>query len=524
VLPNNALDTLVVFSVGIILVYLFDLILKNVRTIYVEKAAKKFDMIISQNVFDHLMQIKLFQKPKSTGIFVNSVLSYASLREFFSSSVILVFIDLPFSLLFVFVIFNLVSTAGWVVVGASALLVVMSLLFYPILKSTSEASFNEDRIKHGILVESIYGLEIIRAINATKRMFLKYNENMQKSTIAHERHTYYTHLLNEINSFIVQTGYVLLIFSSIYLFFEKNDAVTPGSIFAAMILYRMATNAFLKLSSMIGKVSTIHLAYKSAQNIFDMERESDRENVISKDSFDGNITFKDVTFSYEGSSTPVVKNFNLEIKEGEKVAILGKIGSGKSTLSKLMLNLYQPQEGSILMDGINIKQIEPLDLRSNIGYVPQDVMLFNGTLKENITIGSTYFIENEKVQYILKSVGLDHIVTNNEEGLDMVIGERGDTLSGGEKQALSIARALVNYPSIMIFDEATKSMDSMSEKEIIKNLEHIIEDKTTIIITHKPSMLDLVDRVIVLERGEIVLDEPKDIALEKLGMKNVSRV
>jgi ATP-binding cassette subfamily C protein LapB len=208
-----------------------------------------------------------------------------------------------------------------------------------------------------------------------------------------------------------------------------------------------------------------------------------------------------VTFSYEGSSTPVVKNFNLEIKEGEKVAILGKIGSGKSTLSKLMLNLYQPQEGSILMDGINIKQIEPLDLRSNIGYVPQDVMLFNGTLKENITIGSTYFIENEKVQYILKSVGLDHIVTNNEEGLDMVIGERGDTLSGGEKQALSIARALVNYPSIMIFDEATKSMDSMSEKEIIKNLEHITEDKTTIIITHKPSMLDLVDRVIVVDNG-----------------------
>lgn len=520
VLPNNAKETLIVFSVGIIFVYIFDFILKNIRTLFVEKAAKKFDLIISQNIFDQLMQIKLHQKPKSTGIFVNSILSFASLREFFTSSVILVFIDLPFSLLFVFVIFSLVSSAGWVVVATALLLLLVAFIFFPIIKNSSEESFNEDRIKHGILVESIYGLEIIRAINATKRMFLKYNENMKKSTISHQKHTYYTYLLHEINSFIIQVGSVILIFVSIYLFFEHDKGVTPGGIFAAMILYRMAVGAFSKLSIMIGKLTTIYMSFKSAQNLFSMQREVERENqIISKESFEGNIEFKNVTFSYEEQNRAVLENINLSIKKGEKVAILGHIGSGKSTLSKLLLNLYQPQEGTILIDGININQIEPLDLRANIGYVPQDIMLFNGTLKENITLGATYFIENEKILNTIKAVGLEEIVSNSEKGLDLVIGERGDTLSGGEKQALCIARAIVNYPPILILDEATKSMDSQSERMIIKSLKNIIQDKTTIIITHKPSMLELVDRIVVLNRGKVVLDEPKEIALQKLGMR-----
>ena len=324
VLPNNAKETLIVFTIGITFVYIFDFILKNVRILYVEKAAKKFDLIIGQNVFDQLMQIKLFQKPKSTGVFVNSILSYASLREFFTSSIILLFIDLPFSILFIFVIFSLISIAGWVVVGVALSLVIIALIFFPIIKNSANASFNEDRIRHGTLVESIYALEIIRAINATKKMFLKYNENMIKSASSHEKYSYYSQLLNQINSFIVQVGSVIMIFASIYLFFNHNDKVTPGSIFAAMILYRMATSAFVKLSSTIGKITNIYLSFRTLQNLFRYEREVDREHIITKNKFEGDIEFKNVTFGYDGAKKPILKDLSFFIKKGEKVAILGR--------------------------------------------------------------------------------------------------------------------------------------------------------------------------------------------------------
>jgi len=274
-----------------------------------------------------------------------------------------------------------------------------------------------------------------------------------------------------------------------------------------------------QIVGMIIRFDRTMLSLNNIDEIMQMPVErTDAQHYLSRPALNGDIVFKDVMFSYKGQNFDVLKNINLTIKQGEKVAIIGKIGSGKSTLWKLLMNLYVPIKGSILIDKTDIRQIDPVDLRRAIGCVPQEPFLFMGTVKDNITIGEQY-ASDEEILKASKVAGVHDFLGRHEAGYDLIVGERGEGLSGGERQAITLARALLTTPNIMILDEPTNSMDGQTEEIFKRRMKEIVKDKTLIMVTHKPSVLSLVDRLIVMDDGKIVADGPKEEVLQALTAK-----
>jgi ATP-binding cassette subfamily C protein LapB len=297
--------------------------------------------------------------------------------------------------------------------------------------------------------------------------------------------------------------------------------MSMGGIIAAMMLNGRVLSPLGQIVGMVVRYDKTMLALNNIDEIMTMETEKKSHNFLSRPNLKGDIEFKDVMFSYKDQNMDTLKNINLTIKDGEKVAILGKIGSGKSTLTKLIMNLYSPSKGSVLLDRTDVRQIDPADLRKAIGFVPQEPFLFMGSVKDNITIGEQYASDEEIIE-VSKLVGVHDFIGKHELGYDFLVGERGEGLSGGERQAITLARALISNPNMIIMDEPTNSMDKQTETNFIKRMKSIITDQTFIVVTHKMSLLHLVDRVIILEDGKIIADGPKNDVLAKVSAKGTS--
>ena len=297
-----------------------------------------------------------------------------------------------------------------------------------------------------------------------------------------------------------------------------------GAIIAAMILNGRVVGPVSQIVGMIIRIDRTMISLNNIDDIMNMpvERVANKQ-YLSRPDLEGEIVFKDVNFSYKEQNFTVLKDINIRIKKGEKVGIIGKIGSGKSTLAKLLMNLYEPTDGSILIDNTEIRQIDPVDLRRAIGYVPQEPFLFMGTIKDNITIGEQY-ASDEEILRASKVAGVHKFLGKHEAGYDLIVGERGDGLSGGEKQSVTLARALLSSPGILVLDEPTNSMDDLTEQQFRANLKTVIHDKTVVIITHKPSILALVDRLIVIDDGKVIADGPKEKIIAAFGKNPQAKV
>jgi len=282
-----------------------------------------------------------------------------------------------------------------------------------------------------------------------------------------------------------------------------------------MMLNGRVISPVSQIVSMLIRYDRTMMSFNNIDEIMSMEVERDDKVYLSRPNLNGDIIFKNLSFAYKDQNYNALENINLTIKKGEKVAILGKIGSGKSTLSKLIMNLYAPSKGSLMYDNTDVRQIDPVDLRASIGYVPQEPFLFLGSIKDNITIGEN-FASDEDLIKASRIAGLDKFLGKHEAGFDLLVGERGEGLSGGEKQAITLARAIISNPSCLILDEPTNSMDIQTENDFIKNIKNVIEDKTLIIMTHKMSILELVHRVIILHDGKIIANGPKNEVVKSL--------
>lgn len=517
VLPNKAIDTLWVLLSGIVFVLIFDFILKLIRAYFIEQAGKRADIRMSSKIFDQLLNIKLDSKPSSTGMFVSRLQSFESVREFFTTATVTAFVDLPFVILFVFIIFYVGGPIGYISIGTMLIAMLFAFFMQRPIKKNILNSAKEDQIKQTVLTETVTGLEIIKSVRAQNRMRTHWEKSISQTSYYGNKSHYLSQIVTYFVGFISQLSGVLIVAGGVIL--ASEGTMTMGAIIAAMMLNSRVIGPVSQIAGMIIRLDRTLLSLNNIDEIMKMPVEREQsQHYLSRPDLDGDIVFKEVNFSYKDQKFDVLKNINLKIKKGEKIGIIGKIGSGKSTLAKLLLNLYEPSKGSVLVDNTDIRQIDPVDLRRSIGYVPQEPFLFMGSIKDNITIGEQYATD-EQILKASKISGVHDFLGKHESGYDLIVGERGEGLSGGERQSVTLARAILSNPNILVLDEPTNMMDELSENMFKKKLATIIKDKTVIIVTHKPSLLSLVDRLIVVEDGKIVADGPKDKIIASFGNK-----
>lgn len=512
VLPNNAIDTLWALAIGILFVMVFDLILKLIRAYYLGKASKRADVVMSNTIFDQLLNLRLEERPASTGMFVNRLQSFEAVRDFFATATVTTLVDIPFIFIFITIIFYIGGPLGWVTVASVLISLIFSWFIKKPIKKTVESSSKEDQIKHTTLNETVAGLDIIKSVRGQNRMKSHWDKSINQTVFHNEKSQLFSQVATFFTSFISHFSNIAIVIGGVYL--ASMGEMTMGGIIASMILNGRVIAPISQVVGMIIRFDRASLALKNIDEIMNMQVERENKAYLSRPNLNGDIEFKDVVFSYKTQNFNALKSINLKIKQGEKVAILGKIGSGKSTLIKLLQNLYVPTSGSVLVDQTDVRQIDPVDLRRAIGVVPQEPFLFMGSIKDNITIGEP-FATDEEILRASMIAGVHDFLSKHESGYDLVVGERGEGLSGGEIQSVALARALISNPNIMILDEPTNSMDRQTEKAFINKMAKIIEDKTLILITHKVSILSLVDRVIVLDDGQIVADGKKEDIFSK---------
>lgn len=515
VIPNNAQETLLVFTIGVVAVFIIDSFLKFLRAYFLELAGKKSDVIMSSIIFERVMDLKMAVHPKSVGSFANNLKSFDSIRGFLTNATLTVLIDFPFAILFLMVIFYLAGAMVLVPIVIIIAIVIYAYMIKDSLQESIESTYEASAKKNGILIESLQNIETIKSLGLAGSTQWNWEESTGEIANKSLKSRLISASIPNVTGFLVGLNTVLIIVFGVHLIQEFE--LTMGGLIATMILSSRAIAPMGQIAGLITNYEDAKTSYKMLDDIVNqpLERPFAKE-FVKRPALKGNIEFKNVTFKYPDSEAYALDNVSFTINEGEKVALIGRIGSGKSTIAKLILKLYEPESGSILIDGIDIEQIDPADLRKNIGYVAQDINLFRGTIKENI-LGSSRFVDDQEMLECAKISTTDDFVKRHPMGYDMPIGERGHGLSGGQRQSVGLARALINNADILLFDEPTNAMDQSTEYSVLNNLRPIVQERTLLLVTQKMSMLDLVDRVIVMNNGKKILDGEKASVMKQLG-------
>lgn len=515
VIPNNAKETLWVFAIGVLIVYLLDTFLKFTRAILLENAGKKSDIIMSSVIFERVLDLKMAAHPKSVGSFASNLKDFDAIRSFLTNATLTAVVDFPFAILFLLLIGYI---GGWIVlvpIVMMLLILIYALIIRAPLTESIEETHKAAAAKNSILVEALQNIETLKTIGATGQVQWAWEEATGEIAQKSLKSRMISASISTLTGFMMQLTTILSIIVGVYLIGEHE--LTMGGLIAVVIIGSRAVAPMGQVAALIANYSDARSAYDILDAIISQPMERPHgHKFITRPQLKGQIEFADVSFAYDESDHNALSHLSFTIKAGEKVAIIGRMGSGKSTIAKLLLHLYEPQSGSILLDGIDIQQIDPADLRKNISYVSQDISLFKGNAKDNITYRSTHVSDEQMIRASVIS-GADEFIRKHPQGYEMPIGERGMGLSGGQRQSIGIARAILFESPIVIMDEPSASMDQMSENRLIGNLKTYVEDKTAIFITQKNTMLSLVDRIIVMNEGRIYLDGPKDQVIAKLS-------
>ncbi|MBS5810747.1 MAG: type I secretion system permease/ATPase [Campylobacter concisus] len=517
VVPNNAVETLWVLALGVSVVYGIDLFLKFVRSYFLEIAGKKSDIIMSSILFERVMDMKFSNKPKSVGSFASNLKEFDTVRNFFSSASLAAIVDLPFALIFLIVTYFIGSYLVLVPIVIMIAILCYTFFIKDPLQNAIKSTFEASAMKNGILIESLSSLETIKTLGASGHVQWNWEEATGEIANRSIKSKIITTSITTVTSFLVQLNTIAIIVLGVYMI--QDTHLTMGGLIAAVMLSSRAIAPMGQVASLAANFEQTKTAYQSLSKIMQMPVERpEGKKFVRRNSFDGKIEFKNVSFTYPDTTKGSLDRINFVIQPGEKVGIIGRNGSGKTTLQKIILGLYAPTEGSVLIDGIDINQIDPADLRRNIGYVPQDVVLFKGTVRENIVQKAPY-VDDMQIIKAAKVSGVDEYVNAHPLGFDMPVFERGDGISGGQRQSIAVARAFLLDSPIILLDEPTNSLDNTVESKLKANLKVNTVNKTMILVTHRTSMLDLVDRLIVMDNGKILLDGPRDEVLARLSGK-----
>ncbi|MBC7132934.1 MAG: type I secretion system permease/ATPase [Roseovarius sp.] len=507
ILPNEAIESLIALTIGVGIALIFDFLIKSLRAGFIDRAGKRADMVMGRRIFDQILDLQLRARKGSTGALASTLREFETLRDFFTSATLVAVVDLPFIVLFVGVIYLISGPLAIVPALAVPFVLLVGIAVQPILSRLAERSFADGQSKQGVLVETLAGLETIKAAGAQRRMRARWEEAIARQSDHGLKARAVTQFAINATAFAQQSAQVMIVFYGVFLITAGEASM--GALIAAVILTGRALAPLAQLAQTLTRFNQARTSYRSLDAL--MKAESERpegRNWTARPRFEGEIRFDNVSFAYPDQQIDALRNISFVIRPGEKVAILGRIGSGKSTVARLILGLYQPREGTVMLDGIDLRQIDPGDLRRNVGAVLQDVWLFSGTVRENIAIGAMRPRDADIIE-AARVAGVEDFVRRHPAGYDMMLAERGEGLSGGQKQAITLARALLGRPPVLLMDEPTSSMDAQNEAEVIARLKLEAADRTLVVVTHRPSLLELVDRVIVIDQGKVAFDGPK---------------
>ena len=521
VVPNAAFDTLWVLTVGVFIALVADLGLRIARGYFLEFAARRIDISLSASILEKTLGMRLEHKPVSVGAFAANLRSFEFLRDFTTSATLTGLIDIPFALVFIMVIAWISPLMLLPILAGIVILLLITMVVRPRLGKFTEIGYAASAQRNATLIESLSGLETLKAMGAESVMQRQWEE-ATRFLASQNLHARDLNLrLTQGSTTIQRVVQLSVIVLGVYLIIAGE--ISMGGLIACMLLSMRAISPFARLGGLLTQFQNAQVAMRSLTALFELPSEYEEEkSFISRDAFDGAFEFKSVSFQYPQSDLSSLHQASFKLGAGEHIAILGRVGSGKSTIAKLALGLFEASDGEIRIDGVDIRQLDPREYRGAVGYVPQDVTLFTGTLRDNITLARPGITDAQLIKAVERA-GIADWVNRHPLGFDMPISERGDSVSGGQRKCISVARALVTEPSILIMDEPTGGTDQSTERLIIENLKTYVEGRTLIVVTHRNSLLSLADRILVVDAGKIVADGQRDAVIAALREGKIGR-
>ena len=521
VVPNRSVETLWVMSIGVAIIVIGDLILRTMRGYFLDWASTRIDVKLSARIMEQVLGTRLELRSNSVGSLASNLRSFESVRDFITSATITTLIDVPFGLVFIAVMAWISFPMVIPVILGSIAMLVYAFSVQTKMHELSETMYRAGALRNATLIESLVGLETVKALGIEGHMQRKWEHSASYLTEVGSKLKLLSQSISNGSNAIQQMTTIALVLLGVYL--VTSGDLTMGGLIASTML---ASRAMAPISQTAGLLTQYHTASTSLQSLDEiMNKPVERpleSNFLSRPVFKGDIEFREVSFKYPGAEESALTKISFKIKAGEHVALLGRMGSGKTTIHKLILGLYQPTEGAILIDGIDSRQIDPAELRRTVSYVQQDTHLFYGTMRENLTITSPH-ADDTAVLAAAHVGGIDEFINNHPKGFDLLVGERGETLSGGQKQGVGIARALIGRSVIVLLDEPTSAMDHSTEEAVKNRLTQAAVGKTLVLITHRSTLFDMASRIIVVDSGRIVADGPKDQVIDALRTGKIAK-
>jgi ATP-binding cassette subfamily C protein LapB len=513
VVPNNATSSLVALSIGLAIVVIFDFVLKLLRSYFVDIAGAAIDKEVGETLFQRLLRLRLELKKGSTGALTGLMRELEALRDFFASATMTAVVDLPFIILTLTVVWIIGGKVVLVPALMVPLVIVVGLITQPAMERLSARAMGEGLQKQSVLVETIGGLETVKATGAGRLL----SSRWARAVDQHSDSSLRQRLIASIG-ITTATSAGTLSYAGVVVvgvgMIAKHD-LTMGGLIACSILAGRAVAPLAQISQLLSRITTTRTAYRQLNELMSMPPEGPEGEALKLTQVQGKIEFRNVAFRYPGASEPALEGLSFTVQPGEHVGLLGRVGSGKSTIARLILGLYPPDDGLVMIDGTDIRQLDPIDYRTRIGAALQESVLLTGSVRENIALNRAEVGDEEMIRAAELS-GTHSFMGAIANGYDLRLADRGEGLSGGQRQSIAIARALAGSPQIVVFDEPSSAMDSQTETTLIQRLQEELKGRTLVLITHRPPLLALVSRIILMDKGKIVADGPRDQVLKSI--------
>ncbi len=514
VIPNEAVESLWALTSIMIVVMAFDFAMKLIRGQFVDAAGARIDRVISERVFNRIARSDVTLNKQSTGALSNTVREFETLKEVLGSASFTVFADLPFVILFLFVLWGIGGPVAAVPAMIVLFVVGFGILLQPVMRRLTMSGMMQGQGKQAVMVEMISGLETVKTLSGLSMLRRRWLQSVVSQAVANRKTKFTGQLTQTVTQLGQQISQVGIVVYGVYLI--TSGELTMGQLIACVILSGRTLAPLGQLTQLLGRMNQALAAYRNLAEVLDGKTdEEERSGRLKREKLNGDISFRHVNFTYEGQENPTLNDVGFEIQAGERVAILGRIGTGKTTILRLLAGLHKPDAGMVMMDNADVRHIRPQDLRRNMSIVFQNPVLFSGSIRENLLMGAPDASDEDLLDAV-RAAGAEGFIGTLPGGFDFPLTERGRELSSGMRQSLAIARALLAKPSVLLLDEPTASLDAGSEQALVASLDTATRGITTVFVTHRGSMLQIADRVMVVDGGRIVANGPRDEVLQKL--------